>query len=80
VIVTDANLRAPSAASELRALVERLEQLIGAGYETIDVVFERPPRGLSDAHDENVCPSDDWVTRHDSGTATDANVTPLART
>ncbi|MGH9270934.1 MAG: FtsX-like permease family protein [Ilumatobacteraceae bacterium] len=38
--------------NELLALVERLEQLIDAGYDTIDVVFESSTRELSAARDE----------------------------
>lgn len=33
-------IRPVHGSTELRALVERLEQLIDAGYDTVDVVFE----------------------------------------
>lgn len=64
---------------ELLALVERLEQLIDAGYDTIDVVFEGAPRDLSAAHNEPVHPRDALATRNDSGTSTDAKLSPVAR-
>ncbi len=64
---------------ELMALVERLEQLIGAGYDAIDVVFEAAPRNLFAVREKPTRPRDSAVTRNGSGTSTDAKAPPLAR-
>jgi hypothetical protein len=72
-------IRPADGCSELRALVDRLEQLIGAGYDTIDVVFEAVTRDQSAGGDHAVRPRDAPATRDGSGTSTDANTPPLAR-
>ena len=72
-------IRPAHGCSELLALVERLEQLIGAGYDTIDVVFEPATRDQSATRNEPVRPRDAVATRNDSGTSTDAKLSPLAR-
>jgi hypothetical protein len=64
---------------ELLALVDRLEQLIDAGYDAIDVVFESTYDGRSAARGERIRPRDALTTRNGNGTPTDAKAPPEAR-
>lgn len=58
-------IRSPHGDRELLALVERLEQLVDAGYDAIDVVFEAAPH---DRHVRDAQPSARGVlTSHDGG-------------
>ena len=48
--------------AELLALVGRLERLIGAGYDSIDVVFDEPGSATSARGPEQIR---EHITRHD---------------
>ncbi len=64
--------------TELLALVERLEQLIDAGYDTLDVADDRATHEVS-APDESVQVRDTVTSGAGMGTSTDAKAPPTAR-
>ena len=64
---------------EFLALVDRLERLIDAGYETVDVVFESASSGSFPAADKPVRLRDLVTTHRDVGMFTDAATAPLGR-